>query len=455
MKRLILIFSLISFVYSEEGYWGFAGSYEYFPVSARILSLGKTCVALTGDISSIYFNPASLAYINPQQIVFSDALLPLGATMGWFGYARPTKEYGNFGVYLNGLYSGKMEITDEWGNKKGDKFSEYNILASLNYAKEISYNFGFGFSYKLIYHQISSYSGIGHGLDAGFLFFGNNPLSFGISLQNLLPPRIKLIEETERYPVGIKGGIAYRLYYDKFIALFDLTSIPEHNIIEPSAGLEYKPFKFLSLRAGMDNKRFCFGFGLEYPMIGKTIGVDFAGTYHYESSGFFPMTYYFTLFLHFAGFRLEVSPRLYVFSPTSRENNVLPIRIFVNTRKEIERYQFLIKDSKGEVIRVFKEYGPPPREIIWDGRDDFGMLAMDGKYYYECIVIERKGSVYREEGFLSEIRTIGPAGEIFFKEKVKPKEEEKITPPEIKKEKKEEIKKEEGKEGEIIIEEEK
>ncbi|MEO0241379.1 MAG: hypothetical protein ABIM83_07980, partial [candidate division WOR-3 bacterium] len=52
-------------------------------------------------------------------------------------------------------------------------------------------------------------------------------------------------------------------------------------------------------------------------------------------------------------------------------------------------------------------------------------------YYYECIVVENKGSVFREEGFLSEIRTIGPAGEIFFKEKIKPKEEV----PEEKKEK--------------------
>uniref|UniRef100_A0A7V3ZT07 PorV/PorQ family protein n=2 Tax=candidate division WOR-3 bacterium TaxID=2052148 RepID=A0A7V3ZT07_UNCW3 len=431
MKRIFLILLFASLVYSESGNWGFKGSYEYFPVSARILSLAKSGSALTEDMSSVYFNPACLAYINPQQIVFSDALLPLGSTMGWFGYARPTKDFGNFGIHITGLYAGKMEITDIWGNKLHDKYADFNISTSLSYARELTYNVGFGFSYKLIYHTISEYSGIGHGLDIGFLFSGNNPFSFGFSVYNLLPPRIKLIEETERFPLGIKGGFVYRIYYDKFLILFDLTGVPEYNIIEPSAGLEYKPFKFLSIRSGMDDKRFCFGFGVEYPMIGKTIGVDFAGTYHYSSGGVFPMIYYFTLFLHFAGFRLEVTPSTYVFSPTSRENNVLPIRIFVNTKKEIERYQFLVKDSKGEVIRVYKDYGAPPREIIWDGRDDFGSLAMDGRYYYECIVVENKGSVFREEGFLSEIRTIGPAGEIFFKEKIKRKEEV----PEEKKEK--------------------
>ncbi|MQK95183.1 hypothetical protein, partial [Escherichia coli] len=150
MKRFFLILFLISSVYSESGNWGFKGVYEYFPVSARILSLGKSGAALTEDISSVYFNPASLAYINPQQIVFSDALLPLGSTMGWFGYARPTREFGNFGVHITGVYSGKMEMTDVWGNKLLDKFADFNMGFSLNYARELTYNVGFGFSYKLI-----------------------------------------------------------------------------------------------------------------------------------------------------------------------------------------------------------------------------------------------------------------------------------------------------------------
>ncbi|MEO0260068.1 MAG: hypothetical protein ABIM77_04935, partial [candidate division WOR-3 bacterium] len=102
MKRIFLILLFASLVYSESGNWGFKGSYEYFPVSARILSLAKSGSALTEDMSSVYFNPACLAYINPQQIVFSDALLPLGSTMGWFGYARPTKDFGNFGIHITG-----------------------------------------------------------------------------------------------------------------------------------------------------------------------------------------------------------------------------------------------------------------------------------------------------------------------------------------------------------------
>lgn len=430
MKKLIIIPILFSLLAAEEGNWGFAGSYTHFSGSARFLALGKTGSAITEDISSVYYNPAGLAYINPQQLVFSDAILPLGGRMGWFGYARPTKEYGNFGIHFTGLYAGKIEITDIWGQRSGETFSDLNLLTSLNYAKEIFYNVGVGISYKLLYHKISEWGGLGQGLDMGFLFLGNNPFSFGISFQNILSPKVKLIEENERYPFSIKGGFAYRMYYDKFLLLFDINSIPEFNILEFGGGMEYRPFKFLSIRSGIDNKRFCFGFGVEYPMVGKTIGVDFAGTYHYASGGGFPMIFYFSLFLHFAGFRLEVTPRTFVFSPTSRENNVLPVRIFVNTKKEIERYQFLVKDDKGEVIRVYKDFGTPPREIIWDGRDDFGHLTKDGKYYYECIVVERKGSVFKESGFLAEIRTIGPAGEIFFREKTPEK-----TPEETKEEK--------------------
>lgn len=424
MKKIFIIFVFSGLLHAEEGNWGFAGNYTQFSGSARFLALGKAGNAITEDMSSVYFNPAGLAYINPQQLIFSDAILPLGGRMGWFGYARPTKEYGNFGIHFTGLYAGKMEITDIWGQKAGETFSDLNLLTSLTYAKEIFYNVGAGISYKLLYKKISEWGGFGQGLDLGFLFLGNNPFSFGLAFQNVIPPRIKLIEEKERYPLSVRGGFAYRIYYDRFIFLMDLNSIPEFDVFEFGGGIEYKPFQFLSLRGGIDNKRFCFGLGIEYPMVGKTMGVDFAGTYHYASGGAFPMIFYFTLFLHFAGFRLEVTPRTFVFSPTSRENNVLPIRIFVNSKKEIERYQFLVKDDKGEVIRVYKDFGAPPREIVWDGRDDIGHLARDGKYYYECIVVERKGSVFREEGFLAEIRTVGPAGEIFFKEKTQKKPEE-------------------------------
>lgn len=51
-------------------------------------------------------------------------------------------------------------------------------------------------------------------------------------------------------------------------------------------------------------------------------------------------------------------------------------------KKQIEKWSFQIKDLKGKVKFEMKDFGPPPREIPWDGVDTKGNALEDGEYKF-------------------------------------------------------------------------
>ncbi|MEN3043629.1 MAG: PorV/PorQ family protein [Candidatus Hydrothermales bacterium] len=421
----MVILNILKFLFL--GAWGMPGSFMLYSPSARSFALGSAYTAFVGDPASIYFNPAGIAESNPQEIQFSQSSLPLGGNYGWVGYVRPTQKIGNFGAALLFVNSGKTKVTDP-ENKFGGNFVHFESAFYLTYAKELSNYVDAGLSYKLLYKTISRFSSLGHAFDLGFIFLPQNVFKVGVAFLNLLNVPYKLIEESEKIPLTIRAGILSSFFEGKFNLLFDFYNVNEWNENYYSFGAEYYPVDILSLRVGMTKYSFTAGSGIFLKLPGKRIGIDLGGSYHYESNNLFPFTGFITLYFQFAGFRVEVAPNVRVFSPKSPENNILRIDLFTQARKEVERWQFVIKDYKGEIKRIYKDFGEAPKEILWDGRDDLGILVQDGSYYYEFRVVQRDGSVLIDTGFLSAVRTIGPKGEIFYREKV----EEEIKEEEVK-----------------------
>ncbi|MEN3045402.1 MAG: PorV/PorQ family protein [Candidatus Hydrothermales bacterium] len=417
----MVILTLLKFLIL--GAWGMPGSFMLYSPSAKSFALGSAYTAFVGDPASIYFNPSGIAESNPQEIQFSQSFLPLGGNYGWIGYVRPTKKIGNFGCGFLFMNSGKTKITDP-ENKFGGNFVHFESALFLTYAREFSNYFDFGFSYKLLYKSISRFSSVGHAFDLGFIFLPQNVLKIGVSFLNLLNVPYKLIEESEKIPLTIRAGALSSFFEGKFNLLLDFYSVNEWNENHYSLGVEYTPIDVFSVRIGITKYSFTAGSGVYLKLPGKKIGIDVGGSYHYESNNLFPFTGFITLYFQFAGFRVEVTPHTRVFSPRSPENNILRIDLFTQAKKEVERWQFLIKDYKGEVKKVYKDFGETPREILWDGRDDLGILVQDGLYYYEFRVVQKDGSVLIDTGFLAEVRTIGPKGEIFYREKVEKEEVE-------------------------------
>ncbi len=58
----------------------------------------------------------------------------------------------------------------------------------------------------------------------------------------------------------------------------------------------------------------------------------------------------------------------------------------------IDRYTLEIRNDVGDLKRVFKGEGAPPKQIQWTGQDDSGANLPDGKYTYALTVVDRAGN---------------------------------------------------------------
>ena len=78
--------------------------------------------------------------------------------------------------------------------------------------------------------------------------------------------------------------------------------------------------------------------------------------------------------------------------------------------------QLLVKNSLGEVVRTYGTWGPPPKEVTWDGRDEAGLLVPDGHYSYDLLIVQEGGEPYTDDGYLTQVKTVGPKAAIQIEE---------------------------------------
>ena len=93
----------------------------------------------------------------------------------------------------------------------------------------------------------------------------------------------------------------------------------------------------------------------------------------------------------FGGFSAEASAEPAVFSPTGSEP-VTRFALKARTRAEATGVAARDRDVSGLVVRTYAGQGPPPADIVWDGKDAAGRPLPDGLYTYRLRVDERGGT---------------------------------------------------------------
>ena len=68
----------------------------------------------------------------------------------------------------------------------------------------------FGLGIKHVSQRVDRYSGSGLGVDIGMKCSLSNITDFGVTVQNIIQPVIKIHEHKEKYPVNIKSGISMK-----------------------------------------------------------------------------------------------------------------------------------------------------------------------------------------------------------------------------------------------------
>ncbi len=417
MRRTLLAAALLVVACSMAlGEGGVPGAFLNYAIAPRSLGMGKAFTAIADDVQACYFNPAGLFQINAQEVLVAHSQL-YGARLEYVGYAMPTKEAGTFGISLINYGSEGIDSrTPENYQYEGYVFAENALIAAYAYNPWPS--LGIGGSIKLITKNIAEYSDVSVGADVAALFKLPRPFSFGLVVQNLVQPVIKLANIREYYPRTLRAGAAARLLDDRVRLDADLvvTNFANNSrrSVTPHGGIEFEVVPdMLVPRVGLDANEISLGLGVHKVWGKMSLGVDYAFLLHYQSGYTLAPTHKVGVFLDFAGYRVWIDAQPAVFKPTPEDkHNVLWMDVRLMARASAKRWQILVKNQYGEVVRTFSGWDAPPLRMTWDGLDDVGRLVADGNYSYSIVVVDQRNRPLSFSGSLTHIRTSGPSGRL-------------------------------------------
>ncbi len=171
-----------------------SASFLEIGIGAAGNAMGDAYVASTGDMSSIYWNPAGLAFLKSNEALFMYQPWVVDINSMFSGFAMPLQGLGTIAVGIFSLNYGDIDVTTlEYQNGTGEKYTAMDYNFSLSYAQSIAQWFSFGATFKYISSKIWHTNSHAIAADLGVLvqtpFFSPNSknedgLRIGMSISN-------------------------------------------------------------------------------------------------------------------------------------------------------------------------------------------------------------------------------------------------------------------------------
>jgi len=245
--------------------------------SARLLGMGGVGTALTGDGSSFFVNPASLATLSEQEILTFHAPLLEDSAYDALGYVLPIGSHDSFGAALEQEGTSGGLITTA-GNNSNGTFSNQVIQGLLGYGFSLDDSLSLGANVKYDRQTLYTYEDSGMGLDLGLLYqlgstaddlaqFGLKNLSVGFSVSNIIAPESHLDQLGDSPARVYRPALSY--HYQSPGLQSSLWISVEGQITQGgtqlvAGGLEYGLNNFLFARVGYDGVSPTAGAGLRW-----------------------------------------------------------------------------------------------------------------------------------------------------------------------------------------------
>ena len=103
----------------------------------------------------------------------------------------------------------------------GETFSEKEGIVSVGYAVGLG-RLTYGLNLKSVSQDIGGAAGSSMGVDAGAYYRPHRLLSVGASVQNLVSPKITLVDEEEELVRSLRAGLALRFFSGDLLMTSDL-----------------------------------------------------------------------------------------------------------------------------------------------------------------------------------------------------------------------------------------
>lgn len=252
-------------------------------MGARAQGMGKAFTAIANDGSAVFWNPAGLDFIQQGHAVFYHSTL----LDGYYNFAAVTYPFLNFGTFGFGVSRfavSKIPITTEDNIVLGMADMNQEEFY-LSYGKKIPWNISLGTTIKVIRMAspgndgLKSVSDLGTAVDVGILYRPDTEsdwlrnTSIGINFQNLIPPKVRLVNTDDPQPYQLRTGIARDFIFggDRMKKLTLAVDITKSQYQSPKfhGGVEFSIHRMLTTRAGFDAGQMAFGVGTEFVQFGK------------------------------------------------------------------------------------------------------------------------------------------------------------------------------------------
>lgn len=276
-----------------------AATFLKIDVGARATALSGASIAMADNASSLYWNPASSAFIPNNSFYLSHIQWPVDIEYEYIGYVHHFTDIGTIGFSGGYLHMEDMEVTNEYHpTGTGEFFSYHDAFAALTYSLKMTTRFSFGTSVKYVEEDLAGIKMNGWLLDFGtFYWTGYKSLRFAVSVVNfgtdLKPTGSYLKKQTDgsysksNYesfspPTTFRVGIAMEVIETEDYTFTSSLQInhPVDNAENAVLGFEFGYIKKLFLRAGYrinyDEEKFTFGAGVMLPLAGSNFTIDYA-----------------------------------------------------------------------------------------------------------------------------------------------------------------------------------
>lgn len=287
MIMLTIFLASVSFAADMKNKNGSVGAqFLKIGVGARASGMSGAFVAISNDISAVYYNPGGLTNVSSLQAMFTMINLPADIKYQFAAAAIPIKKIrGVIAVSFANLNSGDMKVTTPmrpFGT--GENFCTSNIVSGITYASALTDRFSFGMTMKAIGLYSFGYSTHSMGVDIGTLYrTGFKGMKIGARIANF-GSDLKYIDEAFPMPVMMEIGSAVELINREYISVstaFQGARIND-SFENYTLGFESRLMSVLCLRTGYrwlnDSERFSFGAGVIIPISSYRIIIDYSYT---------------------------------------------------------------------------------------------------------------------------------------------------------------------------------
>lgn len=155
-------------------------------MNPRSYSMAGASVANNSTLYSCENNPAGLALVENSGVAMSNLMIGEGVHQSFAGGTIKLDGGGVFGINVNSLNSGSMEVRTEFEpNGTGQLFYANNTALGINYAQKLSNRFSIGVGLKYVYEGIATYTNSTVTADLGFLYNTDfKDLTFAVVVKN-------------------------------------------------------------------------------------------------------------------------------------------------------------------------------------------------------------------------------------------------------------------------------